>query len=293
MTDRDIYLVLGFLIGLLVGIFVYPRVAEADHNTYLPGVPNTPLMQQITRTQSYTYCMDSRSSSYPQFASQLRDVVARYTERTGIRATEVAFGPGCMVQHVMPNGISCVGWAAQIFYANNPVTIQYCWTLGYTDWRSAQGHELGHGVLGLHEQYRDSGGGIGCTGRQWTVMDCGTNPPVRYPQPRDVTEGCKLYSTTIWCGTDGTTVQPPVQCVNIGTAAGVYDPCGDVFRFSNGWSVRPSTGMWFNPHGWPEWERCNQDGIRWNFHTRSFHTPGSSFFDPNRGNFWSYAGPCD
>src|SRR3990167_4634804 len=97
----------------------------------------------------------------------------------------------------MPEGLDCGGCAAQIWYANWPVLVEYKYTLGYTDWRSAQGHELGHGLLGLHEQYNDSGGQIGCTRRQDTVMDCGSS--VRYPQDWDVENGCGVIATS-WCG---------------------------------------------------------------------------------------------
>ena len=268
--------VLAFCLFLL-GI---SRIAEADHNVFLPLVPNTPLMQQVIRTQEHTWCVDSRASNYPNFVSQLRDVNDQYTARVGIRHRQVPFGSSCQVQHVMPEGISCSGWAARIYYANWPVTVEYCWTLGYTDWRSAHGHELGHGLLGLHEQYRDSGGSIGCTGRQDTVMDCGSG--VRYPQSRDVTLGCSIIKT-VWCGN---LPPPPAECQSVG-----WDPCGQVWRFADGWSFRPSNGDWLNPHGWAEFSACNADGLRWSYHVKAWVTTGSAYFDPARG-FWSYAGGC-
>jgi hypothetical protein len=255
--------VLAFCLFLL-GI---SRVAEADHYQFLPLVPNTPLMQQLIKNQEYTWCVDSRAANYPNFVSQLTDVNDQYTARVGIKWRQVPFDTTCQVRHVMPDGITCSGWAAQIFYANWPVTVQYCWTLGYTDWRSAHGHELGHGLLGLHEQYRDSGG-IGCTGRQDTVMDCGSG--VRYPTVRDVSLGCSIIRTA-WCG------NPPAP------------PPPDVIYFSDGWGYRLSDQNWINPDGWPEWQPCNVFGERWNYHLNVVMLPGSSFYSRH---FWSSAGAC-
>ena len=233
--------------------------AEADHQVYLPLVPNTPLMQEIIRTQEYLWCADARASAYPQFLTQLRDVNDRYFERTGIRHREVAFSdPACQVKHTMPDNHGCSSCAAWIFYANWPVVIEYKWQLGYVDWRSTHGHELGHGLLGLHEQYRDSGGNIGCTGRQDTVMDCGGNPQVRYPQPLDVQRGCAII-TTSWCD------QVPPPC----------DPCwdGTRWRFSDGRSFAPNSGCgeWYSAKNTLEWGACDDS---W----------GGRFFAP--GNVW-------
>lgn len=188
----------AIVLGIAAAAFCVGR-ASADHNIYLPIVPNTPLIQQLVRAQEYTFCLDSRSANYPAFATQLRDVNAQYAERVGIRAREVGFSDlGCQVKHTMPDSFGCgSGAAACIHYANWPVIIEYNYRLGYVDWRTAHGHELGHGLLGLHEQYSDSAGGIGCTGKQWTVMDCGSG--VRYPQDWDVNNGCGIIRTS-WCG---------------------------------------------------------------------------------------------
>lgn len=229
--------------------------AYANHLVYLPGVPNTPLMQTIKNTQTTTWCMDSRAASYPNFASQLRDVYTQYTVREGIRNVEVAFNdPACRVRHTMPANLDCVGWAAHIFYANYVVDIEYCAKLGYTDWRSAQGHELGHGMLGLHEQYNDSSGSISCTGRQDTVMDCGSG--VRYPTALDTQRGCALYLTT-WCGKDAT-----VTCVTVPAGAEGYDTCVNRYFFADGQSYEPLTGDWWNKDGTTEWSKCDQFGRR-------------------------------
>lgn len=190
------------LILLAVGLILLAsgRPTSADHNVYLPYVPNVPIMQQVIRAQEYTFCVDSRASAYPGFLSQLRDVNAEYESRVGIRAREVAFSdPSCQVQHVMLPDFPCgSGAAGCIYYGNWPVTVHYQEQLGYVDWRTTHGHELGHGLLGLHEQYADSSGGIGCLrDRTWTVMSCGTG--VRYPQQIDVDRGCAVIRTA-WCG---------------------------------------------------------------------------------------------
>lgn len=218
---------------------------SADHNVYLPYTPNTPLMQKVIQQQEYVWCLDQRTATYPNFRNQLTDVVDRYFERTGIKHRETNFSdPACMVKHTMPQGITCDGWAGRIYYANNPVEVQYCYSLGYVDWRSTQGHELGHGLLGLHEQYRDSGGSIACTSKQWTVMDCGSG--VRYPQSIDVERGCSLISTA-WCGQQPScSISPPNQ-------DGLrWDSCRNLW-LGEFWDYNPLVGEWFDKSGVSEW----------------------------------------
>ena len=227
------------------------RVAEGNHNVYLPYAGETQLAKQISANQAYTYCLDSRAAAYPNFLSQLQDVNAQYTQRVGIRSTQVAYGDvSCMVKHEMPTNITCDGWAARIYYANWPVKVEYCYTLGYTDWRTAHGHELGHGLLGLHEQYRDSGGSIACTGQQWTVMDCSSG--IRYPQVWDVEAGCAVIKTA-WCGRPATAepvCEPYGGCWlgtywewKIDSAVWTYDPAnhtGPSFDTYGGWYCHTS-----------------------------------------------------
>ena len=185
-----------FLSAILSIVFV--AVARADHNVLLPLVPNTPLIQRIIQTQEVLWCVDSRASNWPNFVSQLRDVNDQYFERVGIRHRQVDFtDPSCQVKHTMPDNHGCSGCAAWVYYANSHVLIEYRYQVAYVDWRTTQGHELGHALLGLHEQYRDSGNNIACTGKQWTVMDCSSG--VRYPQQWDVDNGCAAIGTT-WCG---------------------------------------------------------------------------------------------
>lgn len=271
------------LSAFLFFLAVHASVTEASHFVYLPNVPNTPLMQQVIKNQTYTWCVDSRAASYPNFVTQLTDVNNEFTKREGIFWKQVPFPPSaadtsCQVRHVMPDGLSCQGWAAQVFYGSWPVTVQYCWTLGYTDWRSAQGHELGHALLGLHEQYNDVSGSIGCTGRTDTVMDCGSG--VRYPTALDTSRACAIIRT-VWCGKDP----------------------NDRFYFADGWSYQPSTQWWWNPDNRPEWTACNADGLRWNLYLDFkfdgvidgvgglWYPPGSGFFDPARG-YWAFSGAC-
>lgn len=270
---------------ILYGALFGSRPAQADHIVYLPLVPNTPLMRQIIATQEYTWCVGSRASAYPGFVSQLRDVTDHYTRLTGIRSRQVGFDDAsCQVKHTMPDSFSCgAGAAACIYYANWPVTIEYKYTLGFVDWRSAMGHELGHGLLGLHEMYKNSGGGIQCTQRTDTVMDCGSG--VRYPQPLDVQRGCAIILSA-WCGTDGMAV-----CTTDG-----WNPCTQRWHFSDGWSYDPATGVWWNPSGTPEWTPCNADRLRFNLYYRTkgielWFVPGSSMYDVQRG-YWVSAGAC-
>lgn len=251
------------------------KVATADHNVYLPLVPNTPLMQQLVKAQEYTYCLDTRAAAYPNFASQLEDVNAQYAERVGIRSRLVSFNDvACQVKHVMPSSLICDGWAARIYYANWPVIVEYCYTLGYQDWRSAQGHELGHGLLGLHEQYKDSGGSIACTGKTWTVMDCGGG--VRYPQPTDVDRGCSSLKT-VWCGSP-----LPVACAGSTDAFGnVWDACLQRWVAPTGWTYDPVTATWFTPAGVAEWGECRvQDNDCWNIPAQRWVFRGSVLYDP-------------
>lgn len=265
---------LAFALLILGALLWYTAPAEANHLVYLPYVPSTPLMQQVIKTQEYTWCADARATNYPGFIAQLQDEETQYAARTGIKARQVAFSdPGCMVKHTMPESFSCgPGAAACIYYLNWPVTVEYKYTLGYVDWRTAQGHELGHGLLGLHEQYNDSGGNIGCTGRQETVMDCGSG--VRYPQALDVSRGCAVIKTS-WCGTDATQV-----CVG--------NPCwnGKVWKFSSGWSVDPVADVWYDPKNRAYWGPRQFWGGRCNLLDGICHQPGEAFYDEELGNPW-------
>ncbi len=243
------------LVLVVLAILVGVKTASGNHNVYLPLVPNTPLMQSEIKTQEVTWCANDRASKYPNFLSQLRDVNAQYTEREGIRFREVPYDSSCQLHHDMPETHGCgSGCAAWVFYTNWPVTIEYKWQLGYTDWRSAQGHEMGHALLGLHEQYNDSSGNIGCTGRQDTVMDCGSG--VKYPTSLDIGRGCAIIKTA-WCG------KPPgEQCLGPVDQSwgGTWNPCDQLWHGPDSypWNYSPSKGEWFDRNGASEW-CCQQD----------------------------------
>ena len=252
----------------LTALWGHSDTISAHHNVYLPLVPNTPLMQTVINTQEYAWCADARASTYPGFLSQLRDVNAQYTQRTGIKDVEVPFGDSrCKVRHVMPDGITCNGWAGRIYYANLVVDVEYCWPLGYVDWRTVHGHELGHGLLGLHEQYVDSGS-IQCTGRQDTVMDCGSG--VRYPTTLDVSRGCAIILTS-WCG------QAPVQTFPYWN--------GSRWVFEDGWQFMPNSGCgeWYDPQNRLIWGACDPSwGARY-FVPDANWTNGTSTFELSTG----------
>ena len=254
--------------------------AWADHLVFLPLVPNTPLIQSVSQTREHVWCLDARAASYPNFAAQVSDVNDQYFGRVGISHRQVDFADSaCQVRHTMPDLHGCgSGCAAWIFYANWPVIVEYKYQLGYTDWRSTVGHELGHGLLGLHEQYRDSGGTISCTGRLDTVMDCGSG--VRYPQALDVARGCAAIATS-WCG------QAVDPC--LGPTAiwgGVWDACIGRWVAADGWQFDPAAGVWYRPDGVAEWGPCdlvNRDC--WNIPAGRWVYAGSLLFDPASGFF--------
>ena len=143
-------------IATLLVIFLFAlrlSLVSANHLVLLPIVPNTPLIQQEIAKDEVTWCVNSTGTSYPGFVDQLTDVHNQYEVRVGVRNRQVEWGTptttGCMIQHNLIYNHQCgAGCAAWVYYANWPVVIEYKVELGYTDWRSAQGHELGH-ALGL------------------------------------------------------------------------------------------------------------------------------------------------
>lgn len=248
-------------VGVMLVLIFAARIimALADHFVYLPYAPNTPLMQQTIKTQNYNYCLDSRAASYPNFVTQTNDVVNEYAKRTGIIGHTVNYeDPNCNVQYLMLPEFPCgAGAAACVYYLNWPVQIHFNEVLGYTDWRSAIGHELGHALLGLHEQYHDQGN-ITCTYRTDTVMDCGSQ--VKYPQTLDVTRGCALIQTS-WCGQDATVVICYGAVVSWGNnVTAQWNACSGRWEGSNGYAYEPSTGYWYQ--GTIDWSPCRSWGGR-------------------------------
>ena len=170
-------------------------IARADHQIQLPLVPNTPAIENIWADGSTTWCLNARASSYPSFRAQVEQAFGDMQAQTGNTFTELfstaedsnsAASMGCEYLLRMPtNDQFCQGCAAHIYYYNDPVVAEFRWTLGYSIWTDAIGHETGH-LLGLHEQYIDSGGAIQC-GNPKTVslMDCGY-PHLWQLQPFDM-----------------------------------------------------------------------------------------------------------
>lgn len=183
--------VLSVAVGVVVVLWLVlmVEIARGDHQVRLPGIPDTPAVRNIWSDGELTWCLDSRASKYPGFRSQVIQTLNDSYDRIGVRHREVSFGgvfeTGCEVQHRMPDNFSCNGCAANVAYANWSVVVQYKYQLGYSDWKSAIGHEMGH-VYGLHEQYIDSGGSINCGNpKTVSVMDCGA-PQLWQLQPFDI-----------------------------------------------------------------------------------------------------------
>lgn len=278
-------------------LFIFPSAAEADHQTFLPYAGQTWLANQIRNSQEQVWCVDSRAEAYPQFVSQVRETNDSYTRLTGIKHRQVAFGDSaCQVRHLMAPNFPCgTGAAACIYYANSPVDVHYQETLGFTDWRSAVAHELGHGLFQLHEQYIDSGGRIQCDYRPWTVMSCGP-PYVREPQPRDIDLGCQMIRTS-WCG-----MQPVQDCTGHYSTSHpwmLWQPClvnndgstGRWLNTVNRFSVDVRFDEWYDPKGILTFGTCNGDRLRWDLKNNQWARNGYAFFKPEE-NFWSEMPLC-
>ena len=247
---------LALMLAICTILAYSSRTAESHHNVYLPFAGETWMAQEIKRDQEQVWCVDARAAAYPNFVAQLRDVNGQFEARVGIRHRQVDYAdPACEIKHTMPDGITCNGWAGRIYYANKPVVVEYCWPLGYTDFRTVHGHELGHGILGqLHEQYVDSGS-IQCTGRQDTVMDCGSG--VRYPTPLDVSRGCAIILTT-WCGQAPAPENPQWT----GTAWR-FDPL--YLGYLRSLRLNTEDGEWYDDFGRLVWGDLDPSwGGRWN-----------------------------
>jgi hypothetical protein len=254
------------IFGTISVFFFIRSVAEAHHQTYLPLAGETPLMRAIESNPDVAWCVNPRAAAYPNFVAQLIDVNDQYEARTGIGHHQVVYGSAaCQEQHVMPDTVGCVGCAARVFYWYQSVLVEYKWQLGFTDWRSAQGHEIGHARLGLHEQYIDQGS-IRCTGRQDTVMDCGSG--VRYPQARDVLMANIFYGD--WYDPEAPDPRGPQDVTGPRGGTIHWDACIGSNRFtpdikqvlpdgslSNG-VVRPGGSLtdWTNYLGWTRVPKC-------------------------------------
>lgn len=144
------------------------KLAGAHHNPggKLPGIPTWLIQDILWERGEVTWCVDQRASTYPNFLSQQRQVVAADYIATGVPAREIpgvyltanqALAVGCSVWYTMPDEQMSAGVAGQIWYANRPVQVKINWRLGYFDYRTTIGHEgtnCGH-AMGEHEGYDD------------------------------------------------------------------------------------------------------------------------------------------
>jgi hypothetical protein len=256
-------IIAGVLIALLLWYLIVDR-AGAHHNVYLPGVPNTPAIQNLFADGERTFCFNANAANYPNLIAQVQQTYDSQNTKLGnanrritgtYESPQAALNAGCDVWWNGRYDNFCTGCAANVHYASWPVTVNMKLSLGYFEWKTTAGHEEGH-IHGLHEQYIDSGG-IQCdTSRTDTVMSCGTG--VWELKPRDVGFICDLYSVPgdrfhacapapptefpFWTGT----------CWNYGY-----------------WCFNPTTGVWTDPSGKSEWQPWDAQGQEFNVRTQN------------------------
>jgi hypothetical protein len=246
--------VAAVLIALLLWYLLTGGRAFQHHNTYLPLVPNTPAIQNLLADGERTWCVNANAANYPNLVTQLQQTYDSQQAKLGnanrrilgtYESATAADAAGCEVWWNGRYDNFCSGCAANVHYANWPVTVNMKLSLGYFEWRTTAGHEEGH-VHGLHEQYIDNGS-IQCdTSRTDTVMSCGTG--VWELKPRDVGFICDLYGVP---GDRFHACAPaPPECGPFppvdhgGGLTSVYDSCTDIVTFNNGYTYSPSNGWW-------------------------------------------------
>lgn len=293
-------------VGLLLAgvVLVLARPASADHgvvrcgNTGLQAclATSSPFVNQyIKPAKELTYCVNPRGLQYPGFRSQTVELMSRWAADLKLAgAREVPYPTNiadlsCLIRNDMRDDHPCGGCGAWVYTHNLPVLIEYNARTGYTRWDSTIGHEVGHAFCLLDEHYdKVNFRSFILTFGFWqhgapTAMDSGT-PFIAAYAPLGIRFATE-YDLDRCEETLLRSLQEP-ECQAVG-----FDPCGQVFRFPDGWAYSPFTGVWFNPHGWPEWEPCNIFGERFNHHHQDVFLPGSSFYSDERG-FWSTAGAC-
>lgn len=114
--------------------------------------------EAIIKGGEVTWCLNPRASNYPNFRTQVTQVMDDEAAKLGIPHREVAYPSNprdisCQVRHDMPENHQCDGCAAWIYTQNYPVIVEYKWQLGYWDWKTTAGHEMGHGTCLLDEHY--------------------------------------------------------------------------------------------------------------------------------------------
>lgn len=140
-------------------------------------------------------------------------------------------------------------------------------------------HEiLGHAVGSWNEQYATCGASCNFAASQGWRDFMNTGPDSRH--------GIEAIEFERW---ERTMFPVVADCGGAGDP--YWDACVSRWRFSNGWSWEPSTGVWWNPQDKPEFTACNQDRLRWNIQVAVWVPERQGFFDPQRG-FWSFAGAC-
>ena len=232
--------VAAVLLALLIWYLITGGKAFQHHNVYLPGVPGTPAIQNLLADGERTWCTNANAANYPNLIAQVQQTYDSQNVRLGnanrritgtYESPQAALNAGCEVWWNGRYDNFCTGCAANVHYASWPVTVNMKLSLGYFEWKTTAGHEEGH-IHGLHEQYNDSGG-IGCTGRQDTVMDCGSG--VWELKPLDVGRICTLYAV-------------PGDRFHA-CAPSVYPYWDGVYWNFEAWRYRPVDGAWVNYQG--------------------------------------------
>lgn len=179
-----------FVLAFCLVALLLSGPAQADHQQILPGVP-TKIMKRAMERGYLTYRYDEATAAYPNFKAQTTAVLTEHLAKFGIEYREIFEGTPD-VWFVMPEDLKYLGQcgdgsAGCITYANDPVVVAYRRALLFADYGTVIGHELAH-LLGLHEQYYDSGGQFRCRPLAEmpypSVMSCGTG--IKTLQPVDV-----------------------------------------------------------------------------------------------------------
>src|SRR5574341_1713437 len=215
----------------------------------LPLLPS-PFMEAVAGQPEIRWCLNDRSAAYPNFRNQTQQVHNVISAKLGIPNREVAFGmpesTGCWIQHNMRLDHPCGQCAAWVHYLNSPILVEYNEPLLYSDWRTTLGHELGHAIAGIHEQYDDAqfrshirtygywatNGTSPSNQGDPTVMDFGTNGLPGFPQG--------VWEWQVW---------------DVARACDVNDP--DRNDYSGCGAAPPP------PPPDPEWGVCEPVGIGW------------------------------
>lgn len=126
-------------------------------------------------------------------------------------------------------------------------------------------HELGHAIMDAGEMYRHTGGTIACTGKPWTIMDCGLGHALTI-QPFDIqTFALKHYPPPLseygsgrhpdgvpfvyWCWTSANATR--VAILNESGWTGVYGPVAP--NGCAGWNVVSGRCYWLKAENAVSW----------------------------------------